>query len=203
MALHQTHLGAYFKNIFFLPWNCIIIRLLLNIFFIALYISQKHQIWKPKFWLPNLVLYQTDNGVHYGLMVVFFVCTLHYFIIIMQMYLKVVNFQNANKIYSVECLSKIKVSSLNYLSCNIWDYVCSVYSFLLCWLWEYVCTFSYHHHQIGSMAHLPLFKVRSWNNGMCCMSFYIVMDQWWPSTNAFSVIRPLWVKLLIWWSHVM
>ena len=34
--------------------------------------------------------------------------------------------------------------------------------------------FHYHHHQNGSMAHLPImFKVRSWNNGMHSMSFYI------------------------------
>ena len=32
---------------------------------------------------------------------------------------------------------------------------------------------SYYHHQIGSMNYYPLFRVRSWNNGMRCMSFYI------------------------------
>ena len=36
------------------------------------------------------------------------------------------------------------------------------------------CTLSYNHHQIRSVTHLPLFRVRSWNNGMCCMSFYIL-----------------------------
>ena len=36
------------------------------------------------------------------------------------------------------------------------------------------CTLSYYHHQIWSMSHLPLFMVRSWNNGMRCMSFYIL-----------------------------
>ena len=35
-------------------------------------------------------------------------------------------------------------------------------------------TLSYDHHQIGSMAHLPLFRVRSWNNCMYCMSVYIL-----------------------------
>ena len=39
---------------------------------------------------------------------------------------------------------------------------------------ENVCTLFYLHHQIGSMTHLPLFRVRSWNNGMHCMSFYIL-----------------------------
>ena len=36
--------------------------------------------------------------------------------------------------------------------------------------------FSYYHHQIGSMMPLPLFSVRSWNNGMRCMYFYILID---------------------------
>ena len=28
-----------------------------------------------------------------------------------------------------------------------------------------MCTLSFHHHQIGSMNHWPLFRARSWNNG--------------------------------------
>ena len=31
------------------------------------------------------------------------------------------------------------------------------------------------HHQIGSMNYYPMFRVRSWNNGMRCMSFYILI----------------------------
>ena len=41
--------------------------------------------------------------------------------------------------------------------------------------WENIYTLSYYHHQIGSMNYYPLFRVRSWNNGMHCMSFYILM----------------------------
>ena len=41
--------------------------------------------------------------------------------------------------------------------------------------WENIYTLSYYHHQIGSMNYYPLFRVRSWNNGMRCMSFYILM----------------------------
>ena len=37
---------------------------------------------------------------------------------------------------------------------------------------------SYYHHQIRLMVHLPLFRVRSWNNGMCCMIFYILTRLW-------------------------
>ena len=33
------------------------------------------------------------------------------------------------------------------------------------------CTLSHHRHQIESMTHLPLFRVRLWNNGMRCVSF--------------------------------
>ena len=44
----------------------------------------------------------------------------------------------------------------------------------LCDDWENIYTLSYYHHQIGSMNYYPLFRVRSWNNGMRCMSFYIL-----------------------------
>ena len=40
---------------------------------------------------------------------------------------------------------------------------------------ERIYTLSYYHHQIGSMNYYPLFRVRSWNNGMGCMSLYIHM----------------------------
>ena len=45
----------------------------------------------------------------------------------------------------------------------------------LCNDWENTYTLSYYYHQIGSMNYYPLFRVRSWNNGMRCMSFYILM----------------------------
>ena len=40
---------------------------------------------------------------------------------------------------------------------------------------ERIYTLSYYHHQIGSMNNYPLFRVRSWNNGMRCMSLYILI----------------------------
>ena len=36
-----------------------------------------------------------------------------------------------------------------------------------------VYTLAYYHLQIGSMKYYPLFRVRSWNNGMRCMFLYI------------------------------
>ena len=46
---------------------------------------------------------------------------------------------------------------------------------------ERIYTLSYYHHQIGSMHYYPLFRVRSWNNCMLCMSLYILihMDTLW------------------------
>ena len=41
----------------------------------------------------------------------------------------------------------------------------------------YIYTLSYYHHQIGSMNYYPLLRVRSWNNGMRCMHFYILLSE--------------------------
>ena len=40
--------------------------------------------------------------------------------------------------------------------------------------WWFETPSPYYHHQIGSMNYYPLFRVRSWNNGVRCMSFYIL-----------------------------
>ena len=42
--------------------------------------------------------------------------------------------------------------------------------------WDNIYTLSYNHHQIGSMNYYPLFRVRSWNNGVRCMSFYTLIN---------------------------
>ena len=81
-----------------------------------------------------------------------FLYTLHYLIIIIvQTYLRTLNLQNACQICFVECVSKIK----------------HIFS---------VIHYTIHHHQIGSMSYYPLFRVRSWNNGMRCMHLYILMS---------------------------
>ena len=41
--------------------------------------------------------------------------------------------------------------------------------------WENIYTLPYYLHQIGSMNYYPLFRVRSWDNGVRCMPFYILM----------------------------
>ena len=67
------------------------------------------------------------------------------------------------------------VSYCCYPLYNMWGCMFSIYPFLLWWLREYiyfVLLSSYYHHQIGSMNYYPLFRVRSWNNGLRCMSFH-------------------------------
>ena len=76
---------------------------------------------------------------------------------------------------SVECVSKIEhiLSVIHYTMCGA---VCFQFIHFLYDDWENIYTLSYYHHQIGSMNYYPLFRVRSWNNGVRCMSFYILMD---------------------------
>ena len=105
-----------------------------------------------------------------------FVCTLHHhIIIIVQTYLK-------SLIYFVECMSKIKHILLvsHHTICGA---VCFQFNHFLCDNWDNMYTLSYYHRQIGSMNYYPLFRVRSWNNGMHCISFYILRIRWvmiWP-----------------------
>ena len=88
-------------------------------------------------------------------------------------YLKALNW-NACQIYIVECVSKNKhILSVIHLY-NMWGCMFSAYPFPLWWMIEYIYTLSYYHHQIGSANYYPLFRVRSWSNGVRCMSCYIL-----------------------------
>ena len=97
-----------------------------------------------------------------------FVCILCYlYIILMHIYLKVFNFSNTHVRYLLSSVSHIKsvLSNIFY----------AIYGTLYIQLTHFVidddcenrCTFCRCHHQMESMNHLPLFRVRSWNDGMC------------------------------------
>ena len=67
-----------------------------------------------------------------------------------------------------------------YILSSVWVRLSlfSVIHYTICgavWIYIYIYTLSYYHHQIGSMNYYPLFRVRSWNNGARCMSFYILI----------------------------
>ena len=57
---------------------------------------------------------------------------------------------------------------------------------------ERMCTLSYYHHRTGSMNHEPLFRVRSWNNGMRCMSYYVLISDPIKVTNV-PIFLMVWV----------
>ena len=65
-----------------------------------------------------------------------------------------------------------QLSVIHYTIC--WA-VCFQFTHFLCDDWENIYNLSYHHHQIGSLSYYPLFRVRSWDSGMHCMSFHILI----------------------------
>ena len=70
------------------------------------------------------------------------------------------------------CKIKHILSVIHYTICGA---VCFQFTHFSCDDLENAYTLSYHHHhQIRSMKYYPLFRVRSWNNGVHCMSFYIL-----------------------------
>ena len=74
----------------------------------------------------------------------------------------------------VECVSKIKhiLSVIHFTICGD---VCFQFTHFSCDDWDNTYTLSHYHHQIRSMNYYPLFRVRSLNNGVRCMSFYILI----------------------------
>ena len=67
------------------------------------------------------------------------------------------------------------MSHMNARNHKMYRAVCIQCAHFPCDDCENTCTLSHYHHKTGSMNHLPLFRVRSWNNGMHRMSFYVVM----------------------------
>ena len=53
--------------------------------------------------------------------------------------------------------------------------VCFQLTHFPCDDWDNIYTLSYYHHRIGSMNYYPLFRVRSWNNGVRCLYSYKVI----------------------------
>ena len=92
----------------------------------------------------------------------------------------------AEGIKLLKCLSGIfcleyasKINQFSQLSFMQWGCVYSAYPFFIWQLWEYVY-FILSSSSIRSLTHLPLFRVGSWNNGMCCISLYILI-YWWKN----------------------
>ena len=104
-----------------------------------------------------------------------FVCTPHYLIIIIMQDLpeSIELLKRLSGTFYLECVSKI-MSILAIIFYAIYGAVRIQFTRFSYEDFEDTRTLSYYH-QIGSMTHLPLCRVRSWNKGMCCMSFYIIL----------------------------
>ena len=140
-----------------------------------LYISWESFVW-GLLLLCSLMMC-ANNRVHSGLMVVF-VC-LHITLPHYHHYADIsegIELQTClSGIFCLKCGSKVKLILLTIYHA-IHGAVHILHIQLIHFLYddlENTCTLIYYHHQIGSMTHLPLFRVQSWINGMCCMSFYI------------------------------
>ena len=62
---------------------------------------------------------------------------------------------------------------------------------------ERIYTLSYYHHQIRRMNYHPLFRVRSWNNDMLCMSLYIL----WKGFHVYENHMFSFLEFLEWCFH--
>ena len=80
---------------------------------------------------------------------------------------------NACQVYFVEC---VRLGIFSQLYIIQYMGVCVFSSPIFVVMIERIYTLSYHHHEIGSMNYYPLLRVRSWNNGMRCISLYILFS---------------------------
>ena len=105
-----------------------------------------------------------------------FVCTLHHLIIII---VQVLSEDIEHKMHVGYNLSSVWISlsifsQLLVILYTICGAVCYQFTHWFCDNWENIYTLSYCDHQIGSLKYYPLFRGRSWNNGIHCRSFNIL-----------------------------
>ena len=105
-----------------------------------------------------------------------FVCTLHLLIIIIvQTYLKTLNWTYRLPVRYILSSVWVRLSIFSQLSIVHYMWLCVFSLPISCMMTEKVYTLSYYHHRIGGMNYYPLLRVRSWNNGMRCLSLYILI----------------------------
>ena len=74
-----------------------------------------------------------------------------------------------------------RVCKIKHILCviqyTIYGAVCFQFTHLPCDDWDNIYALPYYHHRIGSIDYYPLFRVRSWNNGIRCISFYTLLTR--------------------------
>ena len=143
------------------------------IMYIYIYIPGKLGFASLK--LLCILMMSPNNRVHYDPMVVYFYLHMtlpHYHYA--DLFEGIQLLQTClSDIFCLECVSIIR-SVLSFIFHAINGSTCIQLTHLSYDDCEKTCIWSYYHHQIESMTHLPLFRLSSWNNGMHCMSFYIL-----------------------------
>ena len=122
-----------------------------------------------------------------------FSCTLHYLIIIIMQWRIWMHWTSKMLVRCIQSSVSKFMSILAIVFHATYVAVCIQFTHFSYDDCQNTCTWFYYHNQIGSMTHLPLSRVRSWNNGILVSlyvflySFYIVV----------SICRPN-VLLYIW-----
>ena len=111
-----------------------------------------------------------------------FVCTVHHLIIIiMQTYLKALNFKVP--VRYVECVSKLSIFSplsiIQYVGLYVFSLHISVVIIENMYIYVYILCLFIIVKSVWSMKYYPLFRVRSWNNGIIavCLSIFLWIIQ--------------------------
>ena len=108
-----------------------------------------------------------NSRIHFGLQIVFiclYITPSHYHCA--NLYEDIELIKCLSDIFCRVCKIKHIPSAIHYTICGA---VCFQFIYFLCDDWDNLYTLSYYRHEIGSINYYPLFRVRSWNNGMRCM----------------------------------
>ena len=134
-----------------------------------------------------------NSWIHFGLLIVF--CLLVHYTISSSSLCKLIWRHWTYKMPVRYILSSVWVRLTIFSQLSIIQYMgLCVFSLPISLVMiERIYTLSYYHHQIGSMIYYPLFRVRSWNNGMRCMFFCILII---PSLLWFQILTKSLMKLI-------
>ena len=117
--------------------------------------------------------------------------------------------KDLSDVFCLECVSKIRSVLSIVLFHAIYEAVWILFTHFTYDDCKKTCAWSYYHHQIGRITHLPLFRDRSWNNNMRCMSsskwlwrkpclyamtcFFLICKFWYPRLHL--ITREYWLGL--------
>ena len=116
-----------------------------------------------------------SNCVHYGVNVIFFNLYIISFSSPCRLIWKHWPYHKMLVSYILSSV-RLRLSEFSHLSWKVvYGCVCFQLTYFSCDNCENIYTLSYYHYQIGNINNQLLFKVRSWNIGICCMHCYALV----------------------------